>query len=40
MNQLSKAVLGLLGMVALFALTGWAAGGLKSAFDFPQPSRS
>ncbi|HWB57568.1 MAG TPA: hypothetical protein VG479_11590 [Gaiellaceae bacterium] len=35
MNTLSKAVLGLLGAVALFALIGWLAGTLMSAFDFP-----
>lgn len=35
MNLLAKAVLGLLGCVALFALTGWLARKLVSAFDFP-----
>lgn len=36
MNLLSKAVLGLLWWVALFALIGWLPGRLVSAFDFPR----
>jgi hypothetical protein len=35
MGVLSKVVLGLGAILGLFALMGWAAGGLKSAFGFP-----